>query len=1038
VPGQSSAQVGREVPSSAYFAALEQLNQGDLEGANAAFLGVSTAGIKSANGQWIDSICPYAMAGECCYQLGRHADAIDQFRRALQLYKGYSNWLQRVEFPASLAAGNPTVVPWGQSTRNLHPAQFAETYRMSQGSYNAADVLKKGGTLESPVIFPAHVLEVVRCTALAQRRLQELLGPTAPYDELVKEVSETISRRPVAANHWSQSFVDAQLGIAQAGLANAGASAMLTRGLLVQGEFTHPLSPGVLLCLGRISLDSGDTKAAAEYFLEASYAGASFGDFIAIEEALRYGTLIHILGNQQGIYPPLAPALVWAKGRNMPLYASLLLLSAENFAALGETAPAARMLADAHATMSRSTLSKGLLGMRMKYLDAVVSYQSNNIRSGNSALSAAIDDASRGSLWMFHIGLVDRLISSGSVGSQRLALSLYNTVLRDPANQDWLLQPLDSLATLAVPHPRPYEHWFELVAETEDVDLAMEISDRLRRHRFLATLPMGGRMLQLRWLLETPPEQLPTDLARLQRQDLLTRYPKYDEAVKDIRSALAALRGKSPAPEDKDAAKELSRQLGKIAELSQVQEGLLRPMGVGRYPVETLFPPLKKAKQVQAALPSGHALLAFLHTEQHWYGFLYNQNQSRLWRIEDGELLQKQITAVLRDLGNYDANHQLTLADLGKHPWEKSAQAVYRTLFHKSGVNLAMKFDELVVVPDGMLWYFPFEVLPPGESEHEPLLTKVRLRYAPTIGLSVAEKITQPQHPQVGLVFGKLHPREEDATWKEAKKQMEENLAGSTIWPGAPSGGQATYRLLFDQFLVLDEIKPSEGEPYDFQLGSNEKNKSAHVMSDWMSAALGGPRQVLLPGFRTSAENCFKKGTHDGSDVFLATCGLMSTGTRTVLLSRWRMGGQTSYDLTREFTRELPNLSAAEAWQRSVELAMASPLLADREPRLKKPAALDTQLPPAAHPLFWSGYMLVDRGKVPDALALEAPKQESPPPPKKLPDAKMPNDNPPAVGDRLPAAKLPAEGEITPSTDDPIFGEPPSKKPRKDDNTTEH
>ena len=43
----------------------------------------------------------------------------------------------------------------------------------------------------------------------------------------------------------------------------------------------------------------------------------------------------------------------------------------------------------------------------------------------------------------------------------------------------------------------------------------------------------------------------------------------------------------------------------------------------------------------------------------------------------------------------------------------------------------------------------------------------------------------------------------------------------------------------------------------------------------------------------------------------------MSTGARTIVLSRWRPGGQTSVDIIREFVQELPHTTPADAWQRS-------------------------------------------------------------------------------------------------------------------------
>jgi hypothetical protein len=61
----------------------------------------------------------------------------------------------------------------------------------------------------------------------------------------------------------------------------------------------------------------------------------------------------------------------------------------------------------------------------------------------------------------------------------------------------------------------------------------------------------------------------------------------------------------------------------------------------------------------------------------------------------------------------------------------------------------------------------------------------------------------------------------------------------------------------------------------------------------------------------------------------------MASGSRTVLISRWRTGGKSSYDLVREFVQELPYTTASDAWQRSVFLTMQGDLFLEREPRVK-------------------------------------------------------------------------------------------------------
>jgi hypothetical protein len=85
----------------------------------------------------------------------------------------------------------------------------------------------------------------------------------------------------------------------------------------------------------------------------------------------------------------------------------------------------------------------------------------------------------------------------------------------------------------------------------------------------------------------------------------------------------------------------------------------------------------------------------------------------------------------------------------------------------------------------------------------------------------------------------------------------------------------------------------------------------------------------------------------------------MADGARTIVLTRWRTGGRTNFDLVREFMRELPTAPATEAWQRACLLARESPLEASREPRLKRSDETG-ELPTADHPFFWAGYLLVD------------------------------------------------------------------------------
>jgi CHAT domain-containing protein len=89
----------------------------------------------------------------------------------------------------------------------------------------------------------------------------------------------------------------------------------------------------------------------------------------------------------------------------------------------------------------------------------------------------------------------------------------------------------------------------------------------------------------------------------------------------------------------------------------------------------------------------------------------------------------------------------------------------------------------------------------------------------------------------------------------------------------------------------------------------------------------------------------------------------MATGARSILISRWPVAGQSTYDLVREYVQELPYMSAAGAWQRSVQLTRRNPIDPALEPRIKstgEPLELT-----ASHPFFWAGFALIDTGSAP-------------------------------------------------------------------------
>jgi len=163
---------------------------------------------------------------------------------------------------------------------------------------------------------------------------------------------------------------------------------------------------------------------------------------------------------------------------------------------------------------------------------------------------------------------------------------------------------------------------------------------------------------------------------------------------------------------------------------------------------------------------------------------------------------------------------------------------------------------------------------------------------------------------------------------------------------------------------VFTDLEMIDSESDDFYPLALDQGKNQTTLRDWLGLPFGGPEVVILPGFHTPAESSLKRMPRDvarpGDEIFLTVMNMMATGTRTILLSRWRVGGNSTYQLVTEFIAELPNTSAQDAWQRSVQLLQERPIDPTSEPRVRP--SRDAREITGKHPFFWSGYMLIDTG----------------------------------------------------------------------------
>src|SRR5262249_45567500 len=134
---------------------------------------------------------------------------------------------------------------------------------------------------------------------------------------------------------------------------------------------------------------------------------------------------------------------------------------------------------------------------------------------------------------------------------------------------------------------------------------------------------------------------------------------------------------------------------------------------------------------------------------------------SKMWKIDNLQALEKRTAALLKALGNYDANHEMTDAQLADESWKSAATDILPSLVPNPKIVFERQFKEMVIVPDGVMWYVPFESLPLGDGgEKLPLIARMRVRYVPTAELAMPQRLGRKSSPEIGIALDKLFPNE--------------------------------------------------------------------------------------------------------------------------------------------------------------------------------------------------------------------------------------------------------------------------------------
>lgn len=708
----AEAQVrGGSLPSAQYYQSYADYRDGDFQGALVDFQRGYRTAYQFGDQRFLDSVCYLTMIGECHYHVGNYADALANYEQALKLYLSYNKagWLARITAPQTLTrdvgAFQRSRVNWGTPTRKSSIARIPSSFSVLFGRTDAPLVVETGGVWDPARLRSVDVTEIMRCTSLAMHRRRHLLGPMNRLDPLSGQLLSGLTVAGAGNGSIMGAYNGVLLGIALASMDRQDdAARMLTRSLQINNQFDHALTPVALTELTRLSMSSGNKVAAATLALEASYSAGVFFQYDLVNEALSLGTTNHLL-TLKTPYPPLANAIAWSNREKVRLtQLSLIQRLAECHAEAGNSAAARRVIAGATtASRGRNQLGTSVANARIKYTSAVTDFTDGNFAAGLAGLSGALTQYQNGSLWLYRLRLANNLVTSNAV-SELEADKLYGTLLHDPTEDDWKFDPIEAISFLATDHVTAMENWFDILIRRRQYERALQVAELIRRHRFYSTLPMGGRLLAFRHGLNAEANSLDVETAK-QRQNFLNRNTKYQELLTGAQEIQKQLVKLPLAPDaDSEDSRKLRQLLAQLSQVSSAQEALMASYALSREPSNLAYPPQIPLESFKRRIPKGTLTLSILNTASGYHLFFLSRDQLRYVKLGTTRGLNRAITKLLRNIGAIggSATEGKTLAS---EDWKESATELKRGLFSGIPDESFANIVELVVIPDGMLWY---------------------------------------------------------------------------------------------------------------------------------------------------------------------------------------------------------------------------------------------------------------------------------------------------------------------------------------------
>ncbi|MCA9183677.1 MAG: tetratricopeptide repeat protein, partial [Planctomycetales bacterium] len=278
LPPRVSAQAVNELPRAEYYVARELFRVGRTQEAADGFKAALNRAQRFGDKYWVDSIPPLIMLGECYYQQGDLALALEQYDGALMLALANPGWINQLQVSAEPLADLESTnkgIQWFTKSRAVRAVVVPAGVQIAIEPAQPLAVPPVGGAAPINLVTQLDVSEVLHTMGIALMRRWEVLGPLAKYSPLNGALDALFARGPNPPVPWLVSSWKVLQGIS--GLASktpVDSHQLLQDGSLIGKQADYYLSSLALLMQGKLEAREGNYAAAIVHLQDAALVAA--------------------------------------------------------------------------------------------------------------------------------------------------------------------------------------------------------------------------------------------------------------------------------------------------------------------------------------------------------------------------------------------------------------------------------------------------------------------------------------------------------------------------------------------------------------------------------------------------------------------------------------------------------------------------------------------------------------------------------------------------------------------------------------------